>query len=84
MTLNELRAAIDGVDAKLLVLLNERAKYVTQVGAIKRENQAEVCVPNREQSLLTRLIQLNEGPLPELLVRELFQDIVDTMKKLQQ
>ena len=59
--LNKLRNRIDELDAELLELLNERAKCVMEIGAIKQKEQTEVVVPQREKELLDRLTSLNEG-----------------------
>ena len=79
----KLRNRIDELDAELLELLNERAKCVMEIGAIKQKEQTEVVVPQREKELLDRLTLLNEGPMTERMVHHLFQEIIDTLKDLQ-
>jgi len=81
--LDKLRNRIDELDAELLELLNERAKCVMEIGAIKQKEQTEVVVPQREKELLDRLTLLNEGPMTERMVHHLFQEIIDTLKDLQ-
>ena len=81
--MNKLRNRIDELDAELLELLNERAKCVMEIGAIKQKEQTEVVVPQREKELLDRLTLLNEGPMTERMIHHLFQEIIDTLKDLQ-
>ena len=81
--MDKLRNRIDELDAELLELLNERAKCVMEIGAIKQKEQTEVVVPQREKKLLDRLTSLNEGPMTERMVHRLFQEIIDTLKDLQ-
>ena len=81
--MNKFRNRIDELDAELLELLNERAKCVMEIGAIKQKEQTEVVVPQREKELLDRLTSLNEGPMTKRMVDHLFQEIIDTLKDLQ-
>ena len=81
--MDKLRNHIDELDARLLELLNKRAKCVMEIGAIKQKEQTEVVVPKREKELLDRLVSLNEGPMTERMVHHLFQEIIDTLKDLQ-
>ena len=81
--LNKLRNRIDELDAELLELLNERAKCVMEIGAIKQKEQTEVVVPQREKELLDRLTSLNEGPMTKRMVHHRFQEFIDTLKDLQ-
>ena len=71
------------LDAELLALLNERAKCVMKIGAIKQKENTEVLVPQREIELLDRLISINRGPMTSKMVQHIFQEIIDTLKDLQ-
>jgi len=82
--LNNLRKRIDELDAELLRLLNKRAECVVKIGAIKQKEKSNVLVPQREKELLDRLITLNSGPMTEKMVCRLFQEIIDTLKELQE
>ena len=78
-----LRENIDKVDAELLRLLNQRAELVLKVGELKKANNLAVIHADREKVLLTRLCEQNSGPLPQEIVVQLFQQIIDTLKQLQ-
>src|SRR3954451_14515774 len=64
MKLPELRVAIDALDDKLLELLNERARLVQEVGAIKAQLKQPFYVPERERQILERLQEARSGPFP--------------------
>ena len=81
--LEKLRERIDELDAKLLKLLNERAKCVIKIGLIKQKEKTEVLVPKRETELLDRLISMNQGPMTKKMVQKIFQEIIDTLKEFQ-
>ena len=81
--MDKLRERIDELDAELLALLNERAKCVMKIGAIKQKEKTEVLVPQREIELLNRLTSLNQGPMNAEMVLHIFQEIIDTLKELQ-
>ena len=81
--MDKLRNRIDELDAELLELLNERAKCVMEIGAIKQKEQTDVVVHHREKELLERLTSLNDGPMTKRMVNHLFQEIIDTLKDLQ-
>ena len=82
-SLEKLRSRIDELDSELLKLLNERAKYVIEIGKIKQKQKKDVLVPLREKELLDRLRKVNKGPMTDAMVIYLFQQIIDTLKDLQ-
>ncbi|MFP4053626.1 MAG: prephenate dehydratase [Phycisphaerae bacterium] len=66
--LEALRKRIDELDHRLVELLNERAKVVVDVGKVKQTDGTPIYAPDREQAVLRRISELNEGPLlPETL-----------------
>ena len=82
-SLGKLRSHIDELDSELLKLLNERAKYVIEIGKIKQKEKKDVLVPLREKELLDRLLNVNKGPMTDAMVICLSQQIIDTLKDLQ-
>lgn len=84
MTLGELRAAIDGVDDRLLELLCERAALVREVGRLKDKTGESYYAPEREEALLRRLVAANKSPLPEQAVRAIYREILSGMRSLEQ
>jgi len=55
MTLDELRAEIDGIDDEIAPLLVRRMALAAQVAAVKRETGAPVLQPAREKAVLARI-----------------------------
>ncbi|MBF2755798.1 MAG: prephenate dehydratase [Gammaproteobacteria bacterium AqS3] len=75
-SLEELRAAINGVDREILKLLNERIGLVKQVGAIK--GKGPIYRPEREAQLLRALIEENEGPLGSDRIEAIFREVISS------
>jgi chorismate mutase/prephenate dehydratase len=84
VTLQELRAAIDGVDDRVLELLRERAALVGAVGRLKDQSGEPYYAPEREEALLRRLVSANRSPLPEPAVRAIYREILSAMRSLEQ
>jgi chorismate mutase/prephenate dehydratase len=79
MTLREIRSRIDGIDAKLLELLNQRADLVHEVGVLKKRDGVSIYAPEREEQLLRSLSELNErvqGRLPAAAIRAIYREIM--------
>lgn len=81
--LDELRAAIDVVDLKLLALFNERAQVVARIGDIKQAAALPIYEPKREELVFKNVTENNRGPLPNDAVRRLYERIADEMRTLQ-
>ena len=77
------RKEIDEIDAQLLRLLNMRARLALKVGALKKAKQLPFCDPDREQYVLTRLRDVNTGPLDERAVYKLFRRIIRESRRIQ-
>ena len=84
MSLEKFRKEIDTLDAKILKLLNQRARCVIKIGEIKREKNREIYVPEREKEIMDRLININQGPLSIKSLQQIFRNIIETMKTLQE
>ncbi|HEV2836624.1 MAG TPA: chorismate mutase [Pyrinomonadaceae bacterium] len=83
MDIEHWRKEIDEVDAELLRLLNMRARLALKVGALKKAQQLPFCDPSREQYVLTRLRELNTGPLDNRAVYKLFRRIIRESRRMQ-
>ena len=81
--LERLRDAIDRVDEVLVSLLNQRAKYAVEIGAIKGVLGLPVYSPEREKSVLAGVERLSEGPLDGIAVRRLFERIIDESRRVE-
>ncbi len=79
----KLRQSIDAVDDRLLELLNERARLVKDVGALKSAAKAAFYVPDRERQILERLKNANTGPFPSDAIRAVFSEIISACLSLE-
>jgi chorismate mutase/prephenate dehydratase len=80
MDLAALRAAIDALDAELLVKLNERAALARKVGSLK---VGQAYRPEREAEVLLRIKELNQGPLPDEVAARIFREIMSACLALE-
>ena len=76
--LEPLRQQIDELDAKLVALLNERARVVIEVGRIKREagEAVPIYAPDREQAVMQKIRDANAGPLPDACVEAIWRELM--------
>ena len=81
--LAECRKQIDGLDIRILALLNQRTKVVEEIGRIKEELGLPIYEPKREDDVFLNVTTHNQGPLPADAVRRLFERIIDEMRTLQ-
>jgi len=76
MSLEELRKRIDELDHQLVKLLNERARIVVEVGRLKNQTGGQVYAPQREKEVFERIIQANEGPLPDKCLMAVWRELM--------
>jgi chorismate mutase/prephenate dehydratase len=76
--LAEVRARIDGVDAQIHTLINERAKLAQLVGISKGDagHTVDFYKPEREAQVLRMALERNQGPLRDEEVLRLFREIM--------
>ncbi len=83
MDISDWRRRIDGIDEKLVELLNQRARAAAAIGKLKRAASEPVYQPQRENEVLGRVQKLNAGPLSNQQLRRLFECIVDEARKIE-
>jgi chorismate mutase/prephenate dehydratase len=76
MSLEELRNRIDELDLKLVKLLNERARVVVEIGKLKNKTAKPVYSPDREKEVLARIVEANEGPLPDKCLAAIWRELM--------
>jgi chorismate mutase / prephenate dehydratase len=75
------RQQIDSIDQRLVELIQERARVVQQVGAIKQEAHLPVTDTSREQVVIQKAEALGKGgPLPAEAVGRIYQKLVEEMR----
>ncbi len=83
--LNELRKKIDQVDDGLLDLISQRGRLAEEVAQAKGEppKQGGYYRPDREASILRRIIDQNEGPLADEEMARLFREVISACLALE-
>jgi chorismate mutase len=79
----ELRERIDEVDRELIGALNERARIVQEIMALKAEAGAPVYDPKREEEILRKVVELNTGPIYDSSIRDIFELILHRIRDLE-
>jgi chorismate mutase len=75
------RQQIDSIDQRLVELIQERARVVQKVGAIKQEAHIPVTDASREQVVVQKAENLGKGgPLPPEAVGRIYQKLVEEMR----
>ena len=85
--LDSLRRQIDGLDERILELINERARCAQDVAEVKSAACSEEVTtfyrPEREAQVLTRIMDLNRGPLANEDMARLFREIMSVCLALE-
>lgn len=76
MSLTDLRERIDGIDLRILELLNKRALLTLEIGRLKARKGASVYVPDREKEVYNNLIKQNKGPLSNKAVKAIYREVM--------
>jgi chorismate mutase len=79
----ELRERVDQVDRELIRALNERARIVQEIMALKTGAGAPVYDPKREEEILQRVVEQNEGPIYDSSMRDIFELILHRIRDLE-
>src|SRR5690349_2431036 len=74
--LEPLRRQIDGLDERIVELLNERARVVVQVGKVKQQHNSPIYAPDRERMVLEKVRKLNHGPLPDRCLEAVYRELM--------
>ena len=81
--LQQYREEIFNINEQLLDLLTQRGKVAKKVGDVKRKQGITVYDPKREKEMLNALIDKNEGPFSDSVIKQLFKEIFKASTDLQ-
>ncbi len=81
--IEDLRGRVDEVDRELIRILNERARIVQELVAIKAEAGKPLFDPRREEEILRKVAEENEGPIYDTSLREIFTLILHRIRDLE-
>ena len=74
--LNGRRALIDGIDAKIVQLLNERLLLAGDIGKIKQESGQDFYDPAREALVFKKVSEMSEGPIKRKALEAIYREII--------
>jgi chorismate mutase len=81
--IEELRSRVDEVDRELIRILNERARIVQEMVEIKAQAGKPLFDPKREEEILRKVAEVNEGPIYDSSMREIFEIILHRIRDLE-
>jgi chorismate mutase/prephenate dehydratase len=81
--LDDLRKEIEKKDRALVKVLNERARLSIEIGKLKEKEGLPVYDPARESVIYRRLSEINEGPLLNNALNDIFREILSQSRSLQ-
>jgi chorismate mutase/prephenate dehydratase len=82
-SLKKLRDKLQEKDKTIIKLLNERAEISSEVGKIKNEQGLDIYDPLQENKVHNYLLELNEGPLSDDALKNIFREIISTSRAMQ-
>src|SRR3990167_8049085 len=83
MSVDNERKKIDSIDAKILELLNERARASQHMGKIKKKKGEGIYSPEREKEVLERLKSINSGPVASQAIDAIYREIMSSSISLE-
>ena len=83
MDIADWRDKIDDLDRKLVELLSERARCAIEIGKLKRNSAMPVYEPDREKIIYANIARLNQGPMSEVQLRQVYERMIDVMRQVQ-
>lgn len=83
MDIAEWRKKIDELDRQLVRLVNERANCAMEIGRLKQGLAMPVYEPDREKIIFENIAQMNQGPLSQMQLRQVYERLIDVMRQLQ-
>ena len=83
MEIADWRKHIDELDLELVVLLSRRAAAAREIGLLKQKLGLPIYEPKREDEIFDNIRRANPGPLPDRDLLQLYERIIDVMRKLQ-
>ncbi len=78
-----IREEIRQKDREIVRLLNERGSLSVEIGRIKGDMGMDLYDPSQEARLFGCLAELNEGPLSDEALRNIYREVVSSSRELQ-
>jgi 3-deoxy-7-phosphoheptulonate synthase / chorismate mutase len=84
LNLDELRDQVNGLNTRILDLINERTELVQEIGKVKEKQGVNRYDPIREREMLNFLKEYNQGPLPNGVMEQIFKGIFMSALEIQE
>ena len=84
LSLQHLRQRINDLDARLVRLVNRRARLAGRIGHLKRKRGLPILDRDREAYVLKRISGFNPGPISERSLRRLFGGLIRDCRLLEE
>ena len=82
--LEVLREKINQIDEKLVELLKQRVQLARKIGEIKERQGKESFDLSREKTVLSRILELNQGVFPEEALKVIYSEIIKACRSIQE
>ncbi len=76
MQLDDLRKKVDELDEQIVRLISQRAEVARQIGEVKTRSNSTIYAPAREEAVYRHLSDVNQGPLPDGVLRAVYREII--------
>jgi chorismate mutase/prephenate dehydratase len=83
-SLKDIREKLRKKDREIVKLLNERTELSIEVGKAKNSQGREAYDPSQEGKVYDYIREINEGPLPEDALKNIFREIISSSRALQE
>jgi chorismate mutase / prephenate dehydratase len=83
MELGKLRKQIDGLDKKIIGLLNRRARVTLEVAKVKKNKKTCVYSPGRESEVLRNVSRISKGPLGSKALEAIYREVMSASLALE-
>lgn len=81
--LDKLRLEINSIDEKLVEYLDERAKFVKQIGDYKKEKGIPIYQPGREKEVKERILKISKSIFPPEALVHIYTEIVSAARAME-
>ncbi|HEX9974406.1 MAG TPA: chorismate mutase [bacterium] len=83
MSLAQFREEIDNLDKSIIKLVNDRAKVSLKILQEKQKLNLQIYDPQREEQVLQKVMQENNGPLSADQIKSIFKIIIESCRNVQ-
>ncbi|MBI5872950.1 MAG: prephenate dehydratase [Candidatus Omnitrophica bacterium] len=83
MEINKIRNIIDGLDKKIVNLLNSRAEKILEIGKLKNKQKKSIYAPAREKEILEKISKINKGPLKNDCLKAIYREVMSAALSLE-